>query len=82
MKQLTALAIAMILLFVVVCLLTPPPTSTVGVKNHSPHVNATAPAFVLVLALISASMFMTRRANDAYAAMSPDIVELTCKRLC
>jgi hypothetical protein len=82
-KQFLTILAAFVLLFVVVCPITPTPLAVPGGKSQTVQVSVTAVAFVAVVLLVRPEHpLWIANSFEASNAVPVDVVNLTCARLC
>jgi hypothetical protein len=84
MKSLVAISAVFVLLFVVVCPLTPTPTAVVsGKTQQAPQMHVLAlPMMFAVKSPPLSQLIISQFQDQAERLVSADVLELTCTRLC
>ncbi len=81
MKQLLLISITLMLLFVVVCPLTPTPTAVVNGKIAS-HLHPMAVVVASLAVVFISRYFVISQSDEVVTQGAHDVLQLTCVRLC
>lgn len=82
MKRFLAILAGCILLFVVVCPITPTPIAVPGGKVQSVHVATVAVAAIVIVFPFNSERTLWNASSFDIPSGSANIVDLTCARLC